>query len=109
MTDHACPEAWRRGLYETITRHRDMRSFLPAPISDETLGRILLAAHQAGSVGLSQPWNFFVVENREVRAKVRAHVEVKRLRAAETFDQEGPRSISPSSWSESSIRLSTSA
>ena len=88
MTDHAFPEAWRRGLYETITRRRDKRSFLSDPIPDETLARILLAAHQAGSVGLSQPWNFLVVENREVRAQVRAHVEVERLRAAETFDRE---------------------
>lgn len=31
MTDHAFPEAWRRGLYETIMRRRDMRSFLPIP------------------------------------------------------------------------------
>lgn len=88
MTDHAFPEAWRRGLYETITRRRDMRSFLPDPIPDETLARILLAAHQAGSVGLSQPWNFLVVENREVRGQVRTHVEAERLRAAETFEKE---------------------
>ncbi len=88
MTDHALPEAWRRGLYETITRRRDMRSFLPDPIPDETLARILLAAHQAGSVGLSQPWNFLVVEDRAVRAQVRAHVEAERLRAAEAFDHE---------------------
>lgn len=88
MTDHALPEAWRRGLYETISRRRDMRSFLPDPIPAETLARILLAAHQAGSVGLSQPWNFLVVENRVVRAQVRAHVEAERLRAAEAFEQE---------------------
>ena len=88
MTAHAFPEAWRRGLYETITRRRDMRSFLPDPIPNETLARILLAAHQAGSVGLSQPWNFLVVENRAVRAQVRVHVEAERLRAAEMFEQE---------------------
>lgn len=88
MTDHAFPEARRRGLYETITRRRDMRSFLPDPLPDETLARILLAAHQAGSVGFSHPWKFLVVENREVRAQVRAHVEAERLRAAEAFAQE---------------------
>lgn len=88
MTDHAFPEAWRRGLYETIMRRRDMRSFLPDAIPDETLARILLAAHQAGSVGLSQPWNFLVIENREVRAQVRAHVEAERLRAADAFEKE---------------------
>lgn len=88
MTEHAFPEAWRRGLYETITRRRDMRSFLPDPIPAETLARILLAAHQAGSVGFSQPWNFLVVENVEVRRQVRAHVQTERLRAAEAFEEE---------------------
>ena len=88
MTDHAFPEAWRRGVYETITRRRDMRSFLPDPIPAETLARILLAAHQAGSVGFSQPWNFLLVENLEVRRQVRAHVEAERLRAAEAFEKE---------------------
>ena len=88
MTDHALPETRRRGLYETTSRRRDMRSFLPDPIPAETLARILLTAHQAGSVGLSQPWNFLVVENREVRRQVRAHVEAERRRAAETFEPE---------------------
>lgn len=88
MTDHAFPEAQRRALYEAITRRRDMRSFLPDSIPAETLARILLAAHQAGSVGFSQPWNFLVVEDREVRRQVRAHVEAERLRAAETFEKE---------------------
>src|SRR5574337_321933 len=88
MTDHAFPEALRRALYEAITRRRDMRSFLPDSIPTETLARILLAAHQAGSVGFSQPWNFLVVEDREIRRQVRAHVEAERLRAAETFEKE---------------------
>lgn len=88
MTDHALPDAWRRGLYETISRRRDMRSFLPNPIPAETLARILSAANQAGSVGFSQPWNFLVVENLEIRREVRVHVETERLRAAEMFGEE---------------------
>lgn len=49
MTDHAFPEAWRRGLYETITRRRDMRSFFPDPIPAEILMRILSAVLRATS------------------------------------------------------------
>ncbi len=88
MTNHAFPEAWRRGLYETIARRRDMRAFLPDPIPHETLVRILSAANQAGSVGLSQPWNVLVGVNLDTRTQIRAHVEQERLRAAEAFSEE---------------------
>lgn len=88
MSEHALPEAWRRGVYEVIAGRRDMRSFRPDPVPAETLARILSAAHQAGSVGLSQPWSFVVVDSREVRAQVHAHVEAERLRAAEAFEGE---------------------
>jgi len=85
MSTHAFPEAWRRGLYEAIARRRDIRSFLPDPIPPETLARILSAAHRAGSVGFSQPWNFLIVENLDVRREVRAHVEEERIRAGDGF------------------------
>jgi 5,6-dimethylbenzimidazole synthase len=84
----AFPDVWKRGLYEAIARRRDIRSFRPDPIRDEVLARILSAAHQAGSVGFMQPWNFIVIEDQELRARIRAHVEKERLRAAEGFEQE---------------------
>lgn len=80
------PTEWRRGVYEAIARRRDIRSFRPDPIVPEVLARILGAAHQAGSVGFSQPWNFIVVDDLEVRRKIHDHVEVERLRAAEGFE-----------------------
>ncbi len=85
---HAFPSGWRRGVYEAIARRRDMRAFLPDPIPVELLARLLTAAHQAGSVGFSQPWNFIVVEDLDVRRQVRAHVEAERLRAASAFEGE---------------------
>lgn len=85
MTNQAFPEAWCRGLYEAIARRRDMQAFLPDPIPPTTLARILSAANQAGSVGLSQPWNFLVIENRDIRRHIQAHVEQERVRAAEGF------------------------
>ncbi len=78
MTRHAFPATWRRGVYEAIARRRDMRHFLSEPIPPETLARILWAAHQAGSVGFSQPWNFLIVEKRELRERVRANVDAER-------------------------------
>ena len=82
------PAAWRRGVYEAIARRRDMRSFRPEAVPWETLSRILMAAHQAGSVGFSQPWNFVVIEDIGLRRKVHAHVEAERLRAASAFEGE---------------------
>ena len=84
-TPHAFPDAWRRGVYEAIARRRDMRHFLPNPVAPQVIARILGAAHQAGSVGFSQPWNFVVVEDRALRQRIHAHVDSERLRAAAGF------------------------
>jgi 5,6-dimethylbenzimidazole synthase len=82
------PPAWRRGVYESIARRRDIRSFRSDPVVPETLARILSAAHQAGSVGFSQPWNFIVIDDLEIRKQIRHHVEAERLRAAAAFPPE---------------------
>lgn len=82
------PLAWRQGVYEAIARRRDIRSFRSVPVPPDALARILSAAHQAGSVGFSQPWNFIVIDDLELRKKIHAHVEVERTRAAQAFDRE---------------------
>jgi 5,6-dimethylbenzimidazole synthase len=46
---------------------RPNRIFLPEPVSEEALGRILDAAHHAPSVGFMQPWDFIV--NREAAVR----------------------------------------
>ena len=81
------PTEWRRGVYEAIARRRDIRSFRPDPIAPDVLARILSAAHHAGSVGFSQPWNFIVIDDIEVRRKIHDHVDAERLRAAEGFEK----------------------
>jgi nicotinate-nucleotide--dimethylbenzimidazole phosphoribosyltransferase len=60
-------------FYRLAAARRDVRSgFRADPVSDEVLTRVLAAAHQAPSVGLSQPWDFVIVRDREVRERVRA-------------------------------------
>jgi 5,6-dimethylbenzimidazole synthase len=59
------PPDWRRGVYEAIERRRDIRSFRSDPIPANALARILSAAHHAGSVGFSQPWNFILIDELE--------------------------------------------
>jgi 5,6-dimethylbenzimidazole synthase len=82
------PLEWRRGVYEAITRRRDVRSFRPDPIDPQMLARILNAASHAGSVGFSQPWNFIVIDDLELRRAIHKHVEAERLKAAQAFDPE---------------------
>jgi 5,6-dimethylbenzimidazole synthase len=81
------PPEWRHGVYQAIALRRDIRAFRSDPIDPKTLARILAAAHQAGSVGFSQPWNFVVIDDLETRRRIRDHVERERLRAAEGFDE----------------------
>src|SRR3984957_18399707 len=58
-------------FYQVAGARRDVRNgFLPDPVDDEVLTRVLAAAHQAPSVGLSQPWDFLILREREVRMKV---------------------------------------
>ncbi|MGE5547182.1 MAG: 5,6-dimethylbenzimidazole synthase [Solirubrobacterales bacterium] len=73
--------AEREGVYRAIYTRRDTRGeFLPDPVPDDMLSRILLAAHHAPSVGFMQPWSFVVVRDGTVRRKVhdafrKAHAE----------------------------------
>jgi 5,6-dimethylbenzimidazole synthase len=83
-------------FYDVIERRRDVRAeFIGAPVDEDTLTRVLAAAHRAPSVGMSQPWDFVVVESPETRQAFRNHVTSERdtFRAAlpperrETFDR----------------------
>jgi nicotinate-nucleotide--dimethylbenzimidazole phosphoribosyltransferase len=67
------PEEHRRAIYEVISLRRDIRHFHPdREIPPDTLERILGAAHQAPSVGFSQPWAFILVRGRAIREHIRA-------------------------------------
>ncbi len=85
MVINEFPPEWRRGVYQAIALRRDIRAFGPDPIAPKTLARILAAAHQAGSVGFSQPWNFIVIDDPDTKRRIRDHVETERLRAADGF------------------------
>ena len=61
-------ETERQAVYRAIRERRDVRSgFLPEPMSDELLRKLLEAAHNAPSVGLMQPWRFIVIRDVVVR------------------------------------------
>ncbi|MHB0951928.1 MAG: 5,6-dimethylbenzimidazole synthase [Allorhizobium sp.] len=54
----------RAAVYKAIETRRDVRDqFLPEPLPDDLVWRLLSAAHNAPSVGFMQPWNFIVVRD----------------------------------------------
>jgi nicotinate-nucleotide--dimethylbenzimidazole phosphoribosyltransferase len=68
----AFPDEARRAVYQAIALRRDVRHFrAEEDVDPAVLERILEAAHQAPSVGLSQPWGFVLVRERAVRERIR--------------------------------------
>lgn len=80
------PEA-KRGLYAAIFGRRDIRAFRPDPVPEEALARILTAAHHAPSVGFMQPWDFIMIQDTEIRQRVKDLSDRERRAAAVFFDE----------------------
>ncbi|WKL40579.1 5,6-dimethylbenzimidazole synthase [Sinorhizobium meliloti] len=79
----------RAAVYRAIETRRDVRDeFLPEPLSEELIARLLGAAHQAPSVGFMQPWNFVLVRQDETREKVWRAFQRANDEAAEMFSGE---------------------
>lgn len=82
-------DAERAALYKAIHTRRDVRGeFLPDPIPDELLARILGAAHHAPSVGFMQPWDFIVVRDPAIKARIKEGFLVAHHEAAALFEGE---------------------
>src|SRR6204780_2283892 len=89
QTDAEFSAAERDAVYKCIFNRRDVRGqFLPDPIPDAVLARILNAAHHAPSVGFMQPWDFIVVRDAAVKQRVRDAFETANLEAAGMFEDE---------------------
>ena len=76
-------------LYDVILRRRDVRGeFTGDPVDPTVLRRALEAAHAAPSVGLTQPWDFVVVTDPDLRRSFHKHVESERSEFAATLEGE---------------------
>lgn len=81
------PRSDTAGLYDTIHRRRDVRrEFTGEPVHPDALERVLAAAHAAPSVGLSQPWDFIVIDARPLRQAFWEHVQSERQIFAASLD-----------------------
>jgi len=78
-----------QGVYRAIRERRDVRSgFLPEPLSEQVLGRLLEAAHHAPSVGLMQPWRFILIRAMEIRKAVHDIFLRSNQAALETYERD---------------------
>lgn len=74
-------------VYRVIAMRRDVRHFLPDPLDDALLERLLGAAHMAPSVGLMQPWRFIRVRDRTLRVGIHSLVEAERIKTAQALGE----------------------
>jgi 5,6-dimethylbenzimidazole synthase len=72
-------------VYRLMAMRRDMRHFLPGPLDEALVGRLLAAAHMAPSVGLMQPWRFIRIRDPALRASIHAIVEEERIKTAQAL------------------------
>jgi 5,6-dimethylbenzimidazole synthase len=85
----AFSEEERAAVYKCIFNRRDVRAeFLPDPIPDDVLSRVLLAAHHAPSVGFMQPWDFILVRSPVVKANLCQAFRHAHREAADLFEGE---------------------
>jgi 5,6-dimethylbenzimidazole synthase len=69
--DQAFDAAQREAVYRVIGERRDVRrGYLPEPLPEELMTRLLTAAHNAPSVGLMQPSRFIVIRSRDIRSRI---------------------------------------
>lgn len=87
MSEHRFSDAEIAAVYRTIAGRRDMRHFLPDPVDEAILTKLLQAAHQAGSVGLMQPWRFIRITDHELRSKIHGLVEDERRETASALGE----------------------
>jgi coenzyme F420-0:L-glutamate ligase / coenzyme F420-1:gamma-L-glutamate ligase len=78
-------------LGSAIGQRRSVRRYLPGPIEQAVLERILLAATQAPSAHNRQPWRFAVLDTAS--AKDLAAAMGQRLRQDRTADGDDPQAI----------------
>lgn len=79
----------RESLYNIIFSRRDVRrEFLPTPVPEAVIERILTAAHHAPSVGFMQPWDFIVIQNPDTHTRIKNGFIAANEASAQMFSQE---------------------
>jgi nitroreductase len=57
-------------IFKVFRKRKSVRSYLPTPVLEKDLLRVLDAARLAPSAGNVQPWHFIIIRDREKREKI---------------------------------------
>lgn len=86
----------RDALYDIIRMRRDVRAeFNGERLDEDTLMRILRAAHHAPSVGNTQPWDFVVVQDEQRLKEFAGHVAGCRQAFADSLPEDRKSTFDP--------------
>src|SRR3569833_887049 len=85
MTDFTEQEI--QAIYRVVALRRDMRHFLPDPLDEALVERLLAAAHLAPSVGFMQPWRFINIRNAGMRQQIHSVVDTERRQTAKALGE----------------------
>lgn len=88
-------------FYQSIRRRRTVRDFSDKPVPREVIENCLLAAGTAPNGANLQPWHFAVIENSDVKSKIRV--------AAEAEEREFYSGKAPQAWLDALAPLGTDA
>lgn len=83
----------RDAVYKAIYNRRDVRTFLPTPIEEEKIARILHAGHHAPSVGFMQPWNFTLVTDEGLKDKLAWAAEKEKRALAIHYEEDAEKEM----------------
>ena len=83
---HKYNQTDRAAIYRVIKERRDMRHFSAGEVEEDTLLRLLEAAHHGPSVGYMQPWRFIRITKPELRQSIYSLVDKERLLTADALD-----------------------
>ncbi|WP_109831290.1 5,6-dimethylbenzimidazole synthase [Reichenbachiella versicolor] len=77
-------------LEEIILHRRDVRGnrFLDKKVPQDVLDKIVYAGVNAPSVGFSQPWEFVLIDDQEVKKKVKASFDKENKKGGNQFEGE---------------------
>ncbi|OLY46423.1 cob(II)yrinic acid a,c-diamide reductase [Bartonella apis] len=76
-------------IYKVIHERRDVRDeFLPQPLEEAVIKRLLEAAHSAPSVGFQQPWNFLLIRDKKRKNQVKEIFDRAAAEEAKIFNDE---------------------
>jgi len=77
-------------LEELILNRRDVRGnrFTATPVEDDIISKLISVALNAPSVGFSQPWEFVIIKDDEVKAQIKETFCEENKKAAGVFKDE---------------------